>query len=593
MRNANFSGSIGATVSGTAARALAAAVRYLLPLTLSIALAGIAFAGPKLAPDLKGNSGDMMDVIVQFKNPPTKQQLKQLGAYGRMKKVFDGINAAHLTLPLSVIEAIENDPSITYISPNRPTAGSLDVVDPTVNATFAWQYGFDGTGVGVAIIDSGVSLKRDLLNRDNLSSRVVYSESFVAGEDPSDLYGHGTHVAGIVGGSGADSSGSTFTRTFRGVAPNANIINLKVLDLNGMGNDSDVISAIQRAIQLKNTYNIRIMNLSLGRPVYESYKLDPLCQAVEQAWKAGIVVVLAAGNYGRDDNRRTKGYGTIASPGNDPYVITVGATTTNGTVSRLDDKVATFSSKGPTLVDHIVKPDLVAPGNNVVSLLSSPTCTLVTKYPRTQVNTATYETLGTYGTTMGSYFRLSGTSMATPVVSGAAALLLQKQPTLTPDQIKARLMKTATKVMPLYSSGTDLISKATYNLQSDIFTVGSGYLDIAAALANNDLVALPALSPTAVYDASTKMVGVLRDLSVVWGDSVIWGDSVVWGNAVFNGTVLGTSVCWGSSVVWGDTTLAGFSVVWGDTVLGTAAPLEASSADNGDADPTVDSVTGQ
>jgi serine protease AprX len=328
MKNANFSGSIGATVSGPPARTLPAAVRYLLPLTLSIALTGIAFAGPKLAPDLKGKAGDMMDVIVQFKNPPTKEQLKQLGAYGRLKKIFNGINAAHLTLPMSVIAAIENDPTITYISPNRPTAGSLDVVDPTVNATFAWQYGFDGTGIGVAIVDSGVSLKRDLLNRDNLSTRVVYSESFVAGEDPSDLYGHGTHVAGIVGGSGADSTGATFTRTFSGVAPNVSIINLKVLDVNGAGYESDVISGIQRAIQLKDTYNIRVLNLSLGRPIYESYKLDPLCLAVEQAWKAGIVVVVAAGNYGRDDNRRTKGYGTIASPGNDPYVITVGATTT-------------------------------------------------------------------------------------------------------------------------------------------------------------------------------------------------------------------------------------------------------------------------
>src|SRR5205823_1785294 len=161
-----------------------------------------------------------------------------------------------------------------------------------------------------------------------------------------------------------------------GVAPNANIINLRVLDANGSGTDSQVIAAIQRAIQLKSTYNIRVINLSLGRSVYESYTLDPVCQAVEAAWKSGIVVVVAAGNAGRNNDYGTQGYATIQAPGNDPNVITVGATKTNGTPQRLDDTVASFSSKGPTLLDHVVKPDLVAPGNRVVSL-ASPGSTLV------------------------------------------------------------------------------------------------------------------------------------------------------------------------------------------------------------------------
>src|SRR5207302_1358072 len=137
-----------------------------------------------------------------------------------------------------------------------------------------------------------------------------------------------------------DSTGSLFSRTFKGVAPNVNLVNLKVLDVNGGGAEADVISAIQTAISLKNTYNIRVLNLSLGRPVFESYTLDPLCQAVEAAWKAGIVVVAAAGNYGRDDSLGTRGYGTIASPGNDPYVITVGATNTKRTPYTSDDSVA-------------------------------------------------------------------------------------------------------------------------------------------------------------------------------------------------------------------------------------------------------------
>jgi len=494
----------------------------LIQLTVLLALASAAFAGSKIAPDLQADSRSTVDVIVQFVNPPTKQQLKQLGAYGRMKHIFDGINAAHLTLPMSVVQALANDPSVLYISPDRDMANLLDLADPTTNATAVWQqYGLDGTGIGVAIVDSGVSMKNDLKTKDGFGSRIVYSESFVSGGDPSDLYGHGTHVAGIVAANGADSTGPNFARTFKGIAPNANIINLRVLDQNGAGTESGVINAIQRAIQLKSTYNIRVINLSLGHPIYESYTLDPLCRAVEQAWRAGIVVVTAAGNYGRDNSNGKHGYGTIASPGNDPYVITVGATSMNGTPYRTDDTVASFSSKGPTLVDHIVKPDLVAPGNNIVSLLASPTCTLITQYPKTQVNAAIYETLGTYSTASASYFRLSGTSMATPMVSGAAALMMQYQPWLTPDQVKARLMKTAAKILPQYSTGIDILTNAKFNSQSDIFSIGSGYLDIAAAVASNDTITLPALSPLAVYDPVTKTVTIVRDFSVVWGDSVI------------------------------------------------------------------------
>src|SRR5207247_1483069 len=148
--------------------------------------------------------------------------------------------------------------------------------------------------------------------------RIVYIQDFVGG-GTDDHYGHGTHVAGIVGGNGFRSTCSTCFRTFRGIAPNVNFVNLRVLDKNGVGTDSKVIAPIQKAINLKNTYNIKVINLSLGRPVFESYTFDPLCQAVEQAWKAGIVVVVAAGNDGRNNSAGTNGYSTINAPGNDPY----------------------------------------------------------------------------------------------------------------------------------------------------------------------------------------------------------------------------------------------------------------------------------
>ena len=129
-----------------------------------------------------------------------------------------------------------------------------------------------------------------------------------------------------------------------------------------------MIAAIDRAIELKFTYNIRIINLSLGRPIYESFLDDPLCQAVEAAHHAGILVVVAAGNEGRDNSVNSMGYGTIDSPGNDPFVITVGAMKAGGTANKSDDKIASYSSKGPSVVDHFVKPDMVAPGNIIASL---------------------------------------------------------------------------------------------------------------------------------------------------------------------------------------------------------------------------------
>src|SRR5438128_4636079 len=219
-------------------------------------------------------------------------------------------------------------------------------------------------------------------------------------------------------------SGNHFSHTFKGIAPNANIINLRALDQNGVGTDSSVIAAIDAAIRLKSKYNIRVINLSRGRQVYESYVYDPLCQAVESAWRAGIVVVVAAGNQGRNDSMGTNGYGTIAAPGNDPYVITVGAMKTNGTYSVVDDTIATYSSKGPTGFDQIVKPDLVAPGNRVVSDQNM-AATLAKNYPTNKALLQYYQTTINTGTS-NQYYALSGTSMATPVVSGAAAILIQQ-----------------------------------------------------------------------------------------------------------------------------------------------------------------------
>ena len=528
----------------------------------------LAFAKhPKISVDLdRANPSSTVDVIVQFKTPPTKDDLKQLGPYGQMKKIFEGINAVMIPLRVGTLTALANNPNIKFMSPDRRLGRTMDLSTAAINAGSAVYYTLQGLGVGIAIIDSGVTPGEDLKHLGGWVSRIVYSQDFTGLGSTGDAYGHGTHVAGIAAGNGASSKVSNSTRSFQGIAPMANIINLRVLDGNGQGTDSSVIAAINQAVALKAVYNIRVINLSLGRGVFESYTLDPLCQAAEAAWRAGIVVVASAGNNGRNNSGGINGYGTVAAPGNDPYVITVGAMNTASTPGRTDDKIASYSSKGPTLYDHVVKPDIVAPGNQVASVLSSTAATLFMQNPTTQVPNS-YYLVGGVGTST-QYFKLSGTSMAAPVVSGAAALLVQQNPSLTPDQVKARLMKTAYKAFPRSSTATDPATGAVFTSYYDIFTVGAGYLDLQAALANTEVSSKPAMSPTVAFNSVTKLVSLVGANNVVWGDS-IWGTNVVWGTTL----LLANNVVWGDSVVWGSQTASGSTLSGVTARTGPSIPL--------------------
>jgi serine protease AprX len=353
-----------------------------------------------------------------------------------------------------------------------------------------------------------------------------------------------------------------------------------VLDANGSARDSTVIAAINQAIALKSRYNIRVINLSLGRAVYESYKLDPLCVAVEKAWKNGIVVVVAAGNNGR--YLPTSGYATITSPGNDPYVLTVGSMKPMGTPQRTDDLIASYSSKGPTMLDHIAKPDVVAPGNLLVSTETSNTALY-----RTETSNLVPYSAYVYGGSSSaskSYFQLSGTSMATGVVSGMVADLLQAHPAMGPDQVKARLMKTASKTFPSSSSVYDATSGITYTSQYDIFTVGAGYVDLAAALASTEVSSGTAASPTAVYDSNSGNVYLTSDSSAVWGTSQAWSGPAVWGSSQFVG---GSAIMWGansttgSAIMWGAGTSSGSAIMWGASGLSGNAIMWGASNSSG------------
>jgi len=206
----------------------------------------------------------------------------------------------------------------------------------------------------------------------------------------------------------------------------------------------------------------------------------------------------------------------------------------------------------------------------VVSLLS-PFSQLPKIFSAVDVLTSEYNIRTKNSTVSPAYMRLSGTSMAAPMVSGAVANMIQADPTLTPDTVKVRLMKSATKTFPAVSStARDPITGQTYTSYYDAFTVGAGYLDVEGALLNTDTVPpdLTSKSPTAAYDPVTGNVYVVSDTSVVWGNSVIWGSSVVWGSAVFtSSTADGQSVLWGDSVIWGSSKEDGFSVIWGSSVI--------------------------
>ena len=532
----------------------------------------------KISPDLRGyNSSSQVQVIVQYA-PGTQvscsgllgllgclvNDILKLG--GSVLSALPVVNGLVATLDGTGIVNLSNRSDVLYISRDRPVSLMADTPGPAVNAPVAWKSNYSGSGISIALIDSGVNSHKDLYSTGLLPlSRISYSQSFLSTSSAADQYGHGTHIAGLIAGNGTSSTGSQYSKTFEGIAPGAKIVNLRVLDANGSGTDSSVINAIQQAIALKSTYNIRVINLSLGRGIYESYKLDPLCQAVEQAWKAGIVVVVAAGNNGR--YMPTAGYGTVTSPGNDPYAITVGAMKTMDTPTRTDDLIASYSSKGPTFIDRIVKPDIVAPGNLLVST-ENPGVTLEASEPGNLVPFNFY-VYGGSSSPSTTYFTLSGTSMATGVVSGIVADLLQAHPTLTPDQVKARLMKSASKTFPKSSSVYDPVTGNTYVSYYDVFTVGAGYVDLAAALANTDVPKGNAMSPTAVLDSTSNNVYLTRNSSSTWGTSSAWTPVAVYGPAEM--TSGGSSVMWGatgpggSSVMWGATNDGGASVMWGAT----------------------------
>jgi serine protease AprX len=467
-------------------------------------------AQPALVQMAASNKDQVVGVIVQKTNGAKSVENQVIKLGGEVTRDLNIINAFSAEMTAGAALEIARSSDVRWVSLDATvvstactacidTSKLANAYIRAIKADQLWNSSpyLQGKTIGVAVVDSGVNPNGDLYTSAGVNRQVAdvrFNTDY--NQSTSDGYGHGTHVASIVGGDGSESGGK-----YIGVAPMVNIVNVKVSNDDGSAMIKDVVAGLQWVLENKDAYNIHVVNLSLNSSVAESYHTSPLDAAVEILWFNKIVVVASAGN---------RGSGAIFPPANDPFIITVGATDDKGTNSLSDDVVASFSAYGQT-GDGFKKPDLVAPGTNITARLVNQNMGLANAHPANKVGD--------------QYFRMSGTSMAAPMVSGAVALLLQDEPTLTPDQVKYRLMATANKSWAGYNS-----SKA-----------GAGYLDIYAAVrgtttqsVNTGLMASQLLS-TGSTPISWSSVG--------W-NSVGW-NTVGWNTVGWN-TVGWNTVGWNS-----------------------------------------------
>ncbi|HKQ52652.1 MAG TPA: S8 family serine peptidase [Pyrinomonadaceae bacterium] len=511
----------------------------------------------KVSEDLRekvkgAKSDERVNVIIE----PTSSWSSSLnytvtGNGGKVSKTFKNFTSRTVSLPPAAVEALANNPEVAYVSLDRPVK-LLGHVSLTTGADAARNAGgstpYDGTGIGIAVMDSGIYGTHVAYESASKQARISVSVDFTGENRTDDPYGHGSHVAGILAGNDNVSSGA-----YLGVAPNANLVNLRVLDSQGKGSVSGLLSALDWVMNNRTTYNIRVVNMSLGTAAVSSYKDDPLCKAVRKLVDAGVVVVAAAGNEGKDSNGQEI-YGQIHSPGNEPSVITVGASNSYGTDSRGDDTVTTYSSRGPTRsywtdstgikhYDNLIKPDVVAPGNRLISVQSMNNY-LVANNPSLDANVS--------GSASREQMFLSGSSMATPVVSGAAALLLQANPQLTPNLVKMILMYTA---QPL----------AGFNMLEQ----GAGQLNLEGAMRLAKLIRTDLTSSTALGSSLLcSSCAAPTPQTTLGGYTFSWSQGIILDYTYATGTNLITKYqkIYGLGVLLGDGTIENNGVLVGDTL---------------------------
>ena len=382
-------------------------------------------------------------IHVLIQRAPGAGSLDDVTRHGAtVREQIDFHNLVAADVPANQLEALAAEPGIVRVSYDAPvqslsttyplSSSNLKSVYPqAVRAAELWsaKSPIQGTGVTVAVLDSGVKGDNDFMAANSTgtapgNNRLIGKIISIAGQaSPDDDNGHGTWVAGIIGGRGWGTNNGD-VGNYIGIAPDVNLIGVKVSDATGQAYVSNVISGLQWVVNNKDQYNIRVVNLSLVSSTAESYKTSELDAAVEMAWLHGLVVVVAAGNSGPNTE--------LYAPANDPYVITVGAVDDNGSSKPSAATLLSFSSYGTTQ-DGFVKPELVAPGRHIVSTLYSNNAPLAQQFPTRLVDN-------------NYYIRLSGTSASAPIVSGVVADLLQANPNLTPDQVKWLLQHTAARI---------------------------------------------------------------------------------------------------------------------------------------------------
>jgi serine protease AprX len=456
-----------------------------LPLASSVPAAQAApSARARLASVAKKHPHRKVVAIAQFEFGVSERKARAVVRFhrGRVIERLPAINGFAIKLPARRARALLRSKRVlnatlnTRVHSTGVDAGSLATNYPkTIGADKLWAAGITGKDVGVAVIDSGIGGDMpDFENADG-SSRITANVIASPGATrPGDEVGHGTHVAGIIAGNSFNrDAGDPARGAYVGIAPEADLVAIKVADDDGDSTVLDVISALEFAVAHKDALNIRVINLSVSSDTPGSYLDDPLDAAVEFAWHAGIVVVAAAGNRG--DAADAVKY----APGNDPYVISVGATDEVNTLDPGDDKIAAFSSRGITQ-DGVAKPDVVAPGARIVAPLAMGSA---------------FQTLCPH-CIVGDYMRIGGTSAAAPVVAGAAALLIQARPELNPDEVKALLTDhtSETAGRPAVPAGPPTIGLGT----ADNYAVlaGSTVTNTGPSTLNGDLGLSPGTAVT-------------------------------------------------------------------------------------------------
>lgn len=372
---------------------------------------------PVVQKKLSNSSKDSIPVIVSFKKNKSKTTGQISSLSNKIRYDLPIVNGFACDMSPEAIKEIYSNSDIEFISYDDKVFAQIDIASKTISSHIPHNLGYTGKGVTTAIVDTGVSPHYDLTNPTN---RIVGFKDFVNNRtEPYDDNGHGTHVAGIIASNGYSSKGK-----YKGIAPESNILAVKVLDEKGSGSTSDIISAIQWIIDSKEKYNIKVLNLSFGTPASYRESKDPLVKAANAAIRNGLTVVTAVGNNGPSKK-------TILSPAISRYVISVGAVDDNKTPEIFDDFIAPFSSRGPTN-DGVRKPDLAAPGVDIMSLSN--------KSPS-------------------GYFSLSGTSMSAPIISGAAALLHSKNRNYSHFDIKKILTRSCSKInASSYDQGAGILN---------------------------------------------------------------------------------------------------------------------------------------